>query len=163
MEIIKYPTKENFTDIAARPELERGALEITVVTILEMVKNEGDTALNRYSKQFDQVDIENFLVSEEEFTNAVNSVPADIKDSLKIARKNIEKFHASQIHPEQIIETTPGVRCWRKSTPIDKVGLYVPGGSAPLFSTLLMLGVPNRRCPGNSCDGFWDQDNPKCL
>jgi histidinol dehydrogenase len=144
MEIIKYPTKENFTDIAARPELERGALEITVVTILEMVKNEGDTALNRYSKQFDQVDIENFLVSEEEFTNAVNSVPADIKDSLKIARKNIEKFHASQIHPEQIIETTPGVRCWRKSTPIDKVGLYVPGGSAPLFSTLLMLGVPAR-------------------
>jgi histidinol dehydrogenase len=142
MEIIKYPTREMFDEISVRTELERGGLEITVVTILEMIKNEGDAALRRYSKQFDQLEINNFLVTNEEFDKAVNSVPSDLKDAIKIAQKNIEKFHANQIHPEQIIETTTGVRCWRKNTPIEKVGLYVPGGSAPLFSTLLMLGVP---------------------
>jgi len=142
MEVIKYPKKETFADISVRPELERGALEMTVVTIIEMVKNEGDAALKRYSRQFDHVDIENFRVSSEEFEIAVNAVSTELKDSIKIAQKNIEKFHTSQVQPEQIVETSPGVRCWRKSTPIDKVGLYVPGGSAPLFSTLLMLGVP---------------------
>ena len=142
MEVIKYPKRETFKDISVRPELERGGLEMTVVTIIEMVKNEGDAALKKYSIQFDQVDIENFRVTSEEFENAVNSVPEDLKESIKIAKKNIETFHVSQVRPEQIVETSPGVRCWRKSTPIDKVGLYVPGGSAPLFSTLLMLGVP---------------------
>jgi histidinol dehydrogenase len=142
MEVIKYPKRETFNDISVRPELERAGLEMTVVTIIEMVKNEGDAALKKYSIQFDQVDIEKFRVTSEEFENAVNSVPEDLKESIKIAKKNIETFHVSQVRPEQIVETSPGVRCWRKSTPIDKVGLYVPGGSAPLFSTLLMLGIP---------------------
>ncbi len=144
MKIIKYPKKETFSDISIRPEFDRIELEKTVTTILQTVKEEGDTALKRYSKQFDKVDIENFLVTEAEFEFAVNSVSTDLKDAIKTSQKNIEKFHSSQIQPEQIIETSPGVRCWRKSTPIDKVGLYVPGGSAPLFSTLLMLGVPAR-------------------
>ncbi len=144
MKIIKYPKKETFSDISIRPEFDRIELEKTVTTILQTVKEEGDTALKRYSKQFDKVDIENFLVTEAEFEFAVNSVSTDLKNAIKTSQKNIRKFHASQIQPEQIIETSPGVRCWRKSTPIDKVGLYVPGGSAPLFSTLLMLGVPAR-------------------
>jgi histidinol dehydrogenase len=94
--------------------------------------------------QFDKADIDNFKVSDAEFQSAVASVPEDLKKSITIARANIEKFHAGQMMPDQITETSPGVKCWRKSTPIEKVGLYVPGGSAPLFSTLLMLGVPAR-------------------
>jgi histidinol dehydrogenase len=144
MKVIKYPKKETFADISIRPEIERGALEMAVVTILEMVKNDGDVALKQYSKQFDKVSIENFRVTPEEFDTAINNVPNDLKDKIKIAQRNIEKFHTSQLQPEQIVETSPGVRCWRKSSPIDKVGLYVPGGSVPLFSTLLMLGIPAR-------------------
>jgi len=144
MKIIKYPKKETFAEISRRPEFERGGLEITVVTILEMVKNEGDAALRRYSQQFDQVDINNFLVTKEEFDRALESIQSELKDAINIAEKNIETFHLSQALPNQVVETTPGVKCWRKSTPIEKVGLYVPGGTAPLFSTLLMLGVPAR-------------------
>ncbi|MEE9118533.1 MAG: histidinol dehydrogenase [Calditrichia bacterium] len=144
MRIIKYPNQKSFAEISARPEFDRSELEKTVTTILQTVKEDGDTALKRYSKQFDLVDIENFLVTEKEFEFAVNSVSTDLKDAIKTAQKNIEKFHACQVQPEQIVETSPGVRCWRKSTPIDKVGLYIPGGSAPLFSSLLMLGVPAR-------------------
>ncbi len=144
LRIIKYPNQKSFAEISARPEFNRSELEKTVTTILQTVKEEGDTALKRYSKQFDLVDIENFLVTEKEFEFAVNSVSTDLKDAIKTAQKNIEKFHACQVQPEQIVETSPGVRCWRKSTPIDKVGLYIPGGSAPLFSSLLMLGVPAR-------------------
>jgi len=142
MQVIKYPEKDTFAGISARPELERGALEMTVVTIIETVKNNGDAALRNYSEQFDQVNIDKFKVTSEEIESAIDSVSADLKKAIKIAQNNIEKFHSSQIQQEQVIETSPGVRCWRKSTPIDKVGLYVPGGSAPLFSTLLMLGVP---------------------
>jgi histidinol dehydrogenase len=142
MKIIKYPKKETFHELSIRPEIERGALEITVVTILEMVKNEGDAALRRYSRQFDQVDLDNFLVTEEEVDTALNSMPSELKDAIKKAQKNIEKFHLSQVIPDQVVETTPGVKCWNKKSAIEKVGLYVPGGSAPLFSTLLMLGIP---------------------
>ena len=144
MKIIKYPKSETFEELSIRPELERGQLEITVVTILEMVKSEGDKALKRYSNQFDQVEIDDFMVSGNEFQEAINSISEELKTSIKVAQKNIEKFHSAQIQPNQIVETTPGVKCWRKSTPIEKVGLYIPGGSAPLFSTLLMLGVPAR-------------------
>ena len=144
MRIIKYPKKEKIFEIAIRPEFDRSELEKTVTTILQAVKEEGDTALKRFSNQFDKVDIENFLVTDEEFEFAVNSVSTDLKDAIKTAQKNIGKFHAYQVQPEQIVETSPGVRCWRKSTSIDKVGLYIPGGTAPLFSTLLMLGVPAR-------------------
>jgi histidinol dehydrogenase len=144
MNIIKYPKPETFEELSRRPELDRGQLEVTVVTILEMVRSGGDRALKDYSKQFDQVDIDNFLVTDDEFKNAVNSVSEELRESINIARANIEKFHASQIQSRQIVETTPGVRCWRRSTPIEKIGLYVPGGSAPLFSTLLMLAIPAR-------------------
>ena len=144
MEVIKYPNKEAFSNILVRPEMERGALEMTVVTILETVKNDGDAALKTYSKQFDGVDIENFGVTSDEFEKAINTVPNDLKDKIKIAQKNIEKFHSSQAQPTQIVETSPGIKCWRRNTPIDRVGLYVPGGSTPLFSTLLMLGIPAR-------------------
>lgn len=144
MKIIKYPKSETFEELSIRPELERGQLEVTVVTILEMVKSEGDKALKRYSRQFDQVEIEDFLVSEVEFQDAINSISEALKNSVKVAQKNIEKFHSAQIQPHQIVETTPGVKCWRKRTSIEKVGLYIPGGSAPLFSTLLMLGIPAR-------------------
>ena len=124
--------------------MDRGQLEVTVVTILEMVRSEGDAALIRYSKEFDRVEIENFQVSEDEFHDAITSIPADLKDAIRVASKNIEKFHSSQIQSDKVIETMPGVKCWKKSTAIEKVGLYIPGGSAPLYSTLLMLGIPAR-------------------
>jgi histidinol dehydrogenase len=144
MKIIKYPKSETFEELSRRPQLDRGQLEVTVVTILEMVRSEGDTALKRYSKEFDQVEIDNFQVSQAEFQQATNNVSADLKDAIKVAKNNIEKFHRSQAQPDKIIETMPGVNCWQRSTAIEKVGLYVPGGSAPLFSTLLMLGIPAR-------------------
>lgn len=142
MKIIKYPKPETFEEISTRPEIERGQLEITVVTILEMVKSKGDEALKDYSQQFDQVSLGDFQVSDIEIENAIIAIPKDLKEAINVARSNIEKFHASQIQPEQIVETTDGVKCWRKRAPVEKVGLYIPGGSAPLFSTLLMLGVP---------------------
>ena len=144
MEVIKYPNRETFAHISIRPELDRHALEKTVATILEMVKKKGDLALKQYSRKFDRVDIENFQVSSKEIENGINTIPNDLKDKIKISQKNIEKFHSSQVQPTQIVETSPGVKCWRKTIPIDKVGLYVPGGSTPLFSTLLMLGIPAR-------------------
>ena len=144
MKVIKHPRPESYEDISTRPGLERGQLEVSVVTILEMVKMKGDDALKDYSRQFDEVEIENFRVSESEIKNAVQAVSSELKDAIKIARENIEIFHTSQFQSDQIVETTPGVKCWRKSVPIEKVGLYIPGGSAPLFSTLLMLGIPAR-------------------
>ena len=142
MKFIKYPKKETWREILARPVFDTQELEITVSAILEDVKKYGDSAVQRYTKQFDKVSLEDFLVSEDEFAEAETQISDELKNAIEIAKTNIEKFHAAQIEKPQIIETSPGVFCWRKSVPIEKVGLYIPAGTAPLFSTVLMLAVP---------------------
>jgi histidinol dehydrogenase len=142
MKVIKYPSKKEWTELTKRPAIDSTSLESTVKNILFDVKENGDVALKKYSKQFDGVAIENLLVSEEEFIFAENAVSEELKQAIQLAKSTIEKFHRSQQEEIKVIETSEGVKCWRKSVAIEKVGLYIPGGSAPLFSTVLMLGVP---------------------
>jgi histidinol dehydrogenase len=117
-------------------------LTATVTEILDDVKLNGDNALRRCTKQFDNVEIENFRVSEAEFAEAERSISDELKQAIQTAKANIEKFHCSQIEEIKRVETTEGVVCWRKSVAIEKVGLYIPAGTAPLFSTVLMLAIP---------------------
>ncbi len=118
------------------------ALEATVSTVLSDVKSNGDNAIKKYTLQFDKADIESTLVTEKEFIEAEKNVSTELKAAIQLAKSNIEKFHISQKEDPKVIESIAGVKCWRKSVAIEKVGLYIPGGSAPLFSTILMLGVP---------------------
>ena len=117
-------------------------LESAVRNLLNRVRKSGDSALRELTLQYDKVAIENFVVTREEIEEAVKSIPNELQQSIKTAAANIEKFHAAQKRESPPIETMPGVSCWRKSVSIDKVGIYIPGGSAPLFSTVLMLGIP---------------------
>jgi len=143
MKVIRYPEKSIWSEILARPVFETKSLEKHVQNILEYVKKEGDAVVRHFTKALDKVEIENFLVSEAEFEAAEESVSPELKTAIKIAKSNIKKFHAlQQTEKSEIIETTTGVFCWRKSVAIEKVGLYIPAGSAPLFSTVLMLAVP---------------------
>jgi len=142
MELIKYPKKEDWREIIKRPAFDNAALEKTVQNVLSDIKTIGQAAVKRYTLQFDNVNIENVLVTEVEFLQAVKLISEDLKNAIQLAKNNIEIFHASQKEEVKIIETMPGVKCWRKSVAIQKVGLYIPGGTAPLFSTILMLGVP---------------------
>ena len=142
MQIIKYPKKETWAEITARPTLDTTFLERTVANILKDVKQHGDEALKYCSRHFDKVELDDFLVSEAEYAEAETKISAELKDAIKIAKANIEKFHAAQAEKPQVIETTEGVSCWRKSVAIERVGLYIPAGTAPLFSTVLMLAIP---------------------
>ncbi len=126
----------------ARPVFDSKGLESTVSAILNEVEREGDSAVQRYTKELDGVLLNDFCVSSGEFADAEANVPEELKGAIKHAKSNIEKFHTAQIDINQKVETTKGVFCWRKSVPIERVGLYVPGGTAPLFSTVLMLAVP---------------------
>jgi histidinol dehydrogenase len=139
---IRYPERSEWARLLARPQFETLELESKIIPILTAIKKEGDKALLRYTEQFDGARIEKLLVSETEFENAEGFISQRLKASINIARINIEKFHIAQREPVRKIETMPGVTCWRKSVPISKVGLYIPGGTAPLFSTILMLGIP---------------------
>lgn len=142
MQIIKRPKKETWREILTRPTLDTKFLERTVANILADVKNHGDEALKHCARQFDKVELDDFLVSETEFAEAEREVSVELKNAIETAKANIEKFHRSQIEKSEVIETTGGVFCWRKSVPVEKVGLYVPAGTAPLFSTVLMLVIP---------------------
>ena len=142
MKIFTNPPKETWPELAQRPQLELEFLESAVRNLLNRVKKSGDSALRELTLQFDKASIQNFLVSKEEIAEAVESIPADLQKSIRTAASNIEKFHAAQKRDSPQIETMAGVSCWRKAVPIDKVGIYIPGGSAPLFSTVLMLGIP---------------------
>jgi histidinol dehydrogenase len=144
MKVIKNPKKETWNELLARPTLDTKFLERTVANILEDVRLHGDEALRHCARHFDKVELDDFLVSEDEFEEAEKRVSPELKNAIKAARANIEKFHAAQIREPERIETAPGVFCWRKSVAIEKVGLYVPAGTAPLFSTVLMLAVPAR-------------------
>ncbi len=142
MKLIKYPNKSTWKALLKRPTIENSLLEITVRNILIDIQLNGQPAVRKYTLQFDKVDLQNISVSDEEFSAAQQSIPKALKRAIQLAKNNIETFHISQKEEFKIIETMPGVTCWRRSVPIEKVGLYVPGGTAPLFSTILMLGVP---------------------
>lgn len=140
MKTFNYPT--NWKALTQRPSIETKNLEAVVNQVLSAVKEQGDLAVKAYTKQFDQADLDDIKVSEAEIQAAIVSVPEDLKKAIQQAKKNIEAFHSSQKEKNQVVETMKGVSCWRKSVAIDKVGLYIPAGTAPLFSTVLMLGIP---------------------
>lgn len=142
MEIIKYPSRENWAKILARPTFDTSSLNETVSTVLRDVQSRGDRAVLEYEEKFDKVTLSTLKVSDAEVTEAESLISAELKQAIRVAVKNIEKFHVSQKTEIKKIETTPGVVCWQKSVGIEKVGLYVPGGTAPLFSTVLMLAIP---------------------
>ncbi len=142
MNIIRYPEKAEWTSIVERPHLDVSQLNATVSGILEDVKCHGDEAVIRYEAKFDHASLVSLAVTEQEIEEACNLVNKDLHDALVLAHDNIYKFHASQQFESKKIETAKGVTCWQKSVPIEKVGLYIPGGTAPLFSTVLMLATP---------------------
>ncbi len=144
MIIDRYPKEEIWKEILQRPALNVSGLYNNVQAILDRVREEGDKALFEYEKLFDKIELQTLAVSEKELAEAAQSVSEELKTAIQTAAKNIEKFHSAQKQEFKKIETTPGVTCWQKAALISSVGLYIPGGSAPLFSTVLMLAIPAR-------------------
>ncbi len=144
MQIIKYPERKDWDKLLSRPILDNSSLFETVKSILDDVKQRGDQAVLEYEAKFDHVELSHLMVSEEEINEAEELIAEDLKAAIRTAMKNIETFHASQQLVSKKIETSPGVICWQKAVGIEKVGLYIPGGTAPLFSTVLMLATPAR-------------------
>ncbi len=142
MNIIINPPKFAWPSLLQRPAFDTVSLQKTVREILNEVKENGDHAIIELTQQYDKVLLKDFEFDEVELMNAEADTPSALKKAIIQAAENIEKFHSSQITLPEIIETIPGVQCWRKSVGIEKVGIYIPGGSAPLFSTVLMLGIP---------------------
>jgi histidinol dehydrogenase len=142
MKFYNNPPQRQWRELAQRPSQKNEAIEPTVDAILERVKTEGDRALLQLTQQLDGAALDDLQVSPEEIKNAIAEVPESLKQAIDCAATNIETFHRAQLRKEATIETTAGVFCWRESRAIEKVGLYIPGGSAPLFSTVLMLGIP---------------------
>jgi histidinol dehydrogenase len=142
MKIILNPLQEALPELLQRPVMDHAALQTVVQGVLDAVRTGGDKAVASYTKQFDSVTIDDLQVSEAAINEATLSLEPALKEAIQLAAKNIRCFHEAQVNAPVTIETMPGVRCWRKTVGIDKVGLYIPGGSAPLFSTVLMLGIP---------------------
>ncbi|CAM1347795.1 histidinol dehydrogenase [Tenacibaculum crassostreae] len=142
MRIINNPKKSTWESLSTRATINKQGLGETVQTIINDVKLNKDKAIKKYSQLLDNVSLSSFSVTKNEIEDAKNLVSEELKQAIRLANSNIEKFHSSQKEKETKIETTEGVTCWRKSVPIEKVGLYIPGGTAPLFSTILMLGIP---------------------
>lgn len=142
MNVIRYPNPEQWDELLKRPVMQVETLRETVCTVLDRVRAEGDQAVLDYELQFDHVALSSLEVSAGEWTEAELLVSDELKESLRLAHANIHKFHVSQQFTGQPVEVVPGVTCWQKAVPIEKVGLYIPGGTAPLFSTVLMLATP---------------------
>lgn len=142
MKVYTNPSEETWPELSQRPQIELGFLESAVRNIINRVKKSGDEALRELTLQFDKVAVDDLKVTAQELSDAEKALSDDLKSAIQTAAANIEKFHAAQRREIIHTETTPGVRCWRKAVPIEKVGIYIPGGSAPLFSTVLMLGIP---------------------
>lgn len=142
MKLYKHPARSEWEELVKRPTMETGSLEDSVKKILQEVKENGDEALRKFTKQFDKASIQDFAVHPDEFFAAQSALDPKLKAAILSARVNIETFHKTQLTEPARVETMPGVHCWRKNIAIEKVGLYIPGGTAPLFSTILMLGVP---------------------
>lgn len=142
MKIYNYPSREEWKELTERPHLDVSQLNNTVADVLKNIRENGDKAVMEYEEKFDHASLETLAVTAEEIENALKEVPAELLDSLRLAHKNIETFHKAQQFVGEKVETAPGVTCWQKSVPIERVGLYIPGGTAPLFSTVLMLATP---------------------
>ena len=142
MEKIEFPLKSEWKKLAVRPAAEKEKLEALVINVFTEIEEDGDKAVLKYSKTFDKVSMESSVVNKADIENSASQLSEELKAAIQLAKKNIEGFHLAQKVETQIIETTKGVLCWRENRAIDKVGIYIPGGSAPLFSTVLMLGIP---------------------
>ena len=161
MILISNPDKSQWQEILKRPVMNTENLFDTVRSVIDRVKEEGDRAVLDYEEKFDKVMLASLAVSEEEQQEAENLVSEDLKAAIRLAKQNIETFHAAQRFEGKKVQTQPGVTCWQKAVAIEKVGLYIPGGTAPLFSTVLMLAVPARiagckeivLCTPPGCDG----------
>ena len=142
MNKIYNPKQENWASLLERPTKTVDDIEATVKEIFTAVQNKGDKAVQQYTTQFDGIALDTILVSDEEVQNAIINVSDELKAAIQLAKSNIEKFHTAQKTNRVSVETAPGVECWQEKRPIQKIGLYIPGGTAPLFSTVLMLAVP---------------------
>ena len=142
MRIYRFPEKQAWSEIVARPHLDVSQLNATVASVLADVKARGDEAVKAYEEKFDHAVLTALAVTDEEISEAEQLVSDDLKAAIRLAHHNIKVFHESQRFVGQHVETQPGVVCWQKSVPIERVGLYIPGGTAPLFSTVLMLATP---------------------
>jgi histidinol dehydrogenase len=142
MNKIYNPSKENWSEILKRPTQSFKEIEETVKGIFNEIQTKGDIAVAKYTSLFDGIALENIEVSDQEIEEAISLVPEDLKKAIQLAKSNIEKFHKAQITSKIEVETTEGVTCWQEKRPIQKVGLYIPSGTAPLFSTVLMLAIP---------------------
>ena len=142
MKVICYPAKEEWDELVKRPQLDVSELNATVEGVLNDVKNHGDSAVIRYEEKFDHAHLDSLSVSDAEMEEAESLVSLELKHALELAHHNISSFHQSQQFHGEKVETVSGVTCWQKSVAIEKVGLYIPGGTAPLFSTVLMLATP---------------------
>lgn len=149
MNVYEYPTQAQLDCLLQRPAHDAAHLAATVSAVLDDVRQHGDEAVLRYEKQFDHAVLSALEVTREEMDEAWEQVPADLKQAIELAHANIEKFHASQRFYADHVKVTDGVECWQKAIPIQRVGLYIPGGTAPLFSTVLMLATPAKLagCP----------------
>lgn len=142
MNIIKYPAASDYAAICERPHMDTSQLNATVAGVLADIKQNGDAAVIAYEEKFDHVRLAQLAVTDEEIAEAETLVSEELKSALELAHENIAKFHAAQKFEGTHVQTAPGVECWQKSVAIEKVGLYIPGGTAPLFSTVLMLATP---------------------
>ncbi len=142
MEIINYPERERWEEILVRPQKSKEVVERRVSEIIENVRREGDSALREMTIEYDGVTIDSFFVSPQEMDSAQLSVSKELKAAIDLAISNITLFHKAQIPKNIEVETQKGVCCYQRSLPVKRVGLYIPGGTAPLFSTVLMLGIP---------------------
>ncbi|MBD0377415.1 MAG: histidinol dehydrogenase, partial [Flavisolibacter sp.] len=142
MKIVVAPAKETWPQLLQRPYTDNASVLATVQTIAQKIKAEGDTALYYFIKKLDGADLNTLKVSEEEIKKADREVSDSLKKAIQQAAKNITRFHEAQLGKVGTIETMPGIQCWRKNVGIEKVGLYIPGGTAPLFSSVLMLAIP---------------------
>ncbi len=136
------PDRKEWPTILKRPAIQADSIEPAVANILNEVKENGDEAIRKFSMIFDKTNLDEIKVTQAEMDAALKWVSAELKRAIQQAASNIEKFHRNQVFDEDPVETMPGIKCWRKAVPIEKIGLYIPGGSAPLFSTILMLGIP---------------------
>lgn len=142
MQRISYPKKEQWASLSQRPIVEQAHLLQIVDQIFSEVKLHGDAAIHKFTKKYDKVELDAFMVSKAACITAEKNVSKELQAAIKLAKNNIETFHLAQQEEKKVIETSIGVTCWRESRAIEKVGIYIPGGSAPLFSTVLMLGIP---------------------
>jgi len=142
MQVIKYPAREDWASLLTRPSFDSVSLFDSVQKVLDDVRSRGDLAVKKYTEQFDKVSLDSFEVSQEEIAEAEKQLSVELRQAIEMARRNIWKFHSQQKQELPEVQTSPGVYCWQKAIAIQKVGLYIPGGTAPLFSTVLMLGIP---------------------